>query len=282
MKRKGLPLWLGITIVVVVMIAVIALLVFETAKNGWKPDSDTVTRAGIILAGLLLTLVKLLTRTGGRSLSVYESAYKDEIGTAFSRPESKKYKKKLLKALELYNENRFSAAIKSLRALEKNCSSRDDYCAVLFFIALCCSDSGMTYDAIEAYVTLLKYDETRSLAWSNLGILYKKIGKNDEAMKCYQNAVKYDENNAYAWNNLAQSYLTACEWEKVIAPAERSLELKANMYQADTALTVALYALGKTEESKKHFDRAVMNGANANNIIAVLHSIEAGESPFGD
>ncbi len=280
-KETKLRILLAI-IIVILMIAVIALLISDTAKNGWKFDSSNGTKALIIFAGLLLSLIRLISGIASpRSLRIYEKAYKNEIGNAFSRPGNKKYKTKLLKALALYNENNFSAALKSLSLIEKNCNTSDDYCAVFLFKALCYSDSGMTDDAIKEYEALLKYNSKHATALSNLGLLYKKIGKHSEAMRCYEDAIKYDPENAYAWNNLAQAHLAAGDWKKVIEPAKRSLELKSNMYQADTALTVALFALGNREESKKHYDRAVMNGAKAENIMAALENIARGHFPFG-
>ena len=271
-KRKGIPLWVGILIVSVAIAAVVGLLIADIAKNDWKIDVNVLMRPAIILAGLVLTLVKLITRIGG-SNKIYEKAYAKEIGSAFSRPDTKKYKNKLLSALALYNDNNYPAAIKTLEALEKVCNTADDYSAVLLFKALCYTDSGSPETAISEYETLFKYNEKHSQAWSNLGILQKKLGHNAESLNCYENAVKYDPTNAHAYNNIAQAYLADCEWSKVIEPAERALELKNNLYQADTALTVAYFALGKTDESKKHFEHAVANGAKAENIMHVLDSI---------
>lgn len=280
MKRKGIPLWVGILIVSLAIAGVIALLVVDIAKNNWKIDVDLLLRPGIILAGLILTLVKLITRVGG-SNKIYEKAYAKEIGGAFSRPDTKKYKSKLLSALALYNQDNYAGAIRILEGLEKVCNTADDYCAVLLCKALCYTDGGSPEAAVSAYETLLKYNEKHSQAWSNLGILHKKLGRNAEAKKCYENAVKYDPTNAFAYNNLAQAYLADCEWAKVIEPALKSLELKSNMYQADTALTVAYFALGNTEESRKHFEHAVANGANGDNIMNVLDNISKGINPFG-
>ncbi len=270
-------------IVLLLLIAAIALMLSSIAKDDWKFDFSTHSKPLIVIIGLLLSLIKLISGIAApRSLRIYEKAYKDEIGNAFSRSDNKKYKTRLLKAIALYNENKYGAALNALSELEKFCNTTDDYRAVILIKALCCSDSGATDDAIKEYETLLKYDPKHATGWSNLGILYKKVGKQSDSMKCYENAVKADPENAYAWNNLAQGYLSACKWSKVIEPALRSLELKTNMYQADTALTVAYYALGNTEESKKHFEHAVANGANADNIISVLNNIAKGINPFAE
>ena len=278
MKRKGIPLWVGILIISLAIAGVIALLISDIAKNNWQIDTDLLMRPAIILAGLLLSLVKLITRSGG-SNKIYEKAYAKEICNAFSRPDTK-YKNKLLSALALYNQDNYTGALKILGNLEKVCNTADDYCAVLLFKALCYTDGGSHEAAIKEYETLLKYNENHSQAWSNLGILQKKIGRNAESLKCYENAVKCDPTNAQAYNNIAQGYLADCEWEKVIEPALKALELKNNLYQADTALTVAYYALGKKEESQKHYNHAVINGANGDNITYVLSKIDNGINPF--
>lgn len=282
MKRKGLPLWIGIAIIIGAMAAVVALVLVDISNNDWKIESGSLTRPGLIFAGLVLSLVKLLTRSGdSRSLRIFEKAYEKEIGTAFSRPETKKYKKKLLSALALYNEDDYAAAHKVLSDLEKVCNTADDFSAVLLFKALCFTDSGNPKAAVSEYETLLKYKPTNSQAWSNLGILQNKLGKVEESFESYRNAIKYDPDNANAYNNLAQAYMTECRWGDVIEPALRALELKSNMYQADNALTIAYYALGNVEESKKHFEHAVANGAKAENLMAVLDRIAQGINPFG-
>ncbi|MBQ2716604.1 MAG: DUF1963 domain-containing protein [Clostridia bacterium] len=283
MKRKGLPILIGIIIILLVMAAVIALTLSDLSKNDWKIDAGALTKPGLVMAGLILSLVKLLTRSGNsRSLRMYEKAYEKEIGSAFSRSDTKKYKSKLLSALALYNDDDYTAAIKVLSDLEKVCNTADDYSAVLLFKALCFTDSGNPKAAVSEYETLLKYNEKHSQAWSNLGLLHNKLGHREESLKCYENAVKYDPENAAAYNNLAQGYVSDCKWEKVIEPALRALELKSNMYQADSALTIAYYALGNVEESKKHFEHAVANGAKAENLMRVLDGISQGINPFAE
>ena len=282
MKRKKTVYTVCIAILVLLMIGVVTLFVIQTAQSGWVIDSSNAAQAGLIFVGLLLSLIKLLTQSGGgRSLKFYESAFKKEIGSAFSRPEQKKSKKTLLKAIALYNDDKLTGAISRLTSLKKECSSKDDFKAVLLFLALSYSDVNIN-DAISTYEELLKYDPSHSTAWSNLGLLYKKQGKHNMSLECYQNAVTHDDSNAYAWNNLAQAYLSMSEWEKVIAPAERSLAIKSDMYQAETALTVAYYALNDKEKSKTYFNRAVMHGGNADAISSFLANMAKGNDVFGE
>ncbi|MBQ8387873.1 MAG: DUF1963 domain-containing protein [Clostridia bacterium] len=282
MKKKGIPVAVAVAIVVAAMLGVIGLVVFDMAQRGWKVDSGNLAKAGVIFAGLLITLVKLLMGMGNsRSLKLYERSYAKEIGNAFARSDSKKHRKQLLRALALYNENKYDAALKLLDELEGHCDTRDDYCAVLLFRAICYAEIGHLEVAVKEYESLLRYNEKQATAWSNLGNLKTKLGKRKEALECYENALRYDPENAYAHNNLAQAYLADGEWLKVIAPAERALELKDNLYPADSALAIAYHALGNSEKSKRHFDRAVMGGSKADNIIYAMRSIDEGKNPFG-
>ncbi len=256
------------------LVGSIAFLLWQVAQKGWKFDFSENKAAIFVIVGLVLSLIRLIAReTNSKPLSVYEKAYEKEIGSAFSRPDNKKYRKELLKATALYNENQFVSAVKKLDKIEKNCSSVSDYTAVYFFRALCYTDSGRRSEAIAEYETLLKYDPKHATALSNLGILYDKVGKRDLAAECYRKSIELDPENAYAWNNLAQLYMTLCEWEKVIEPAQQALKLKSNMYQAHSALCAAYHMLGKPEESKKHFDLAVANGSNRDTIKRYLELI---------
>jgi len=277
MKKK-----ICIAIILILIGACIALLCVELAGNNWVIEPAQLMKPAIILIGLVLSLVKLITSgaTSKRSLHFYESAYQKEIGKAFSPLNQKKEKKALLKAIALYNENRYKKAIVKLTALKAHCKSRDDFRTVLLFLALNYSDCGLQSQAADAYLELLRHDNGCSTAWSNLGILYKNEGKAEEALHCYQNAVLYDDNNPIAWNNLAQAYLTAGKWEEVIKPAERALFIKANLHSAESALSIAYCALGHEENCKIYYRRAILHGANTNQLTQILENISLGKNPF--
>ncbi len=265
-----------ITAVSLLIAGSIGFMVWQTAQNGWKFNMDESGAGIFVVIGLVLTLLRICFREAegnSRSLASYEKAYSEFIGSAFARPGSEKHKKELLRAAALYNENRFSSAVKKLEKLERACSSAADYRAVSFFKALIFSDIGNRREAISEYETVLKYDPHHSTALSNLGILYRKEGRDADALSCYRRATELDPDDAYAWNNLAQFYLSDGQWEAVLEPARRSLEKRSNMYQADTALCIALHMLGKPEESRKHYERAVMNGANGENIKRFIESM---------
>lgn len=273
---------ISLILIIVLIAALIGFLIYETAQNGWQLKTDDLGKFVIVLAGLVLSLIRLLAAPRGTSLKIYERSYKEHICSAFSRPEQKKEKTKLLKAIKTYNEDNYASAIKQLDALLEKTNYGDDICAVLMFKALAQTDAGLSDDAISTYEELLKYDKKRSAVWSNLGILYMKKGRRADALRCYTSALELDKENPQAWNNLAQAYLTIGDWQRVIEPAKRAIEINEKMHQSESALSIALFALGEKEESKKYFDRAVLHGSNGESIKNVLDMLERGQFPFGE
>ena len=265
------------------LVGAIGLLIWQGASNGWVFDQSNLVKSGIVIIGIAFSLVRMLGRAGGgASLRYYESAYSEHIGGAFAAPDRKKQKNALLRAISDYNQNKYSSAISRLEALFKECVSSEEKGVVQFFMALTYSDQGMTNHAIEAYEKSVGFYPRHSTAWSNLGLLYRQNGDSEKSIECIETALDYDRENAYAWNNLAQAYLAAGKWDQVLAPALRALELKNNFYQAETALTVAYYALDDQKNSKKYFDLAVLHGANAERLTSVLHGMSHGTVAFGD
>ena len=139
-------------LLVLLIIGSVGLLIWQGASNGWVFDQSNLVKGGLVIIGLILSLVRMLSRAGGgASLRGYESAYREHIGGAFAAPERKKQKNALLRAIADYNQNKYSSAISRLEALYKECTSGEEKGVVQFFIALTYSDQGMTNHAIEAY-----------------------------------------------------------------------------------------------------------------------------------
>lgn len=281
MKRTSkIPTVIAYVLLAILTVAIIGLFIAQTAHNGWVVDKNDAMRMGILLVGIGLTLVKLIGKTSGPSLHKYEAVYKKEIGSAFSAPDQKSQKRALLTAIARYSQNKHNGAVARLQALRKACRTPDDYNAVLLFLALSYEDAGATDDAIATYEELVKYAPTHSTGWSNLGLLYRKKGQNDRAILCYENAVKHNPDNAFGWNNLAHAHLNANNWAKVIDPALRSIAIKTDMHQAESALCIAYYMMGEKELSRKYFDSAITHGANAQNLTQLLKGLENGSLAY--
>ena len=282
-RRRTRWLYAGIIVFGVLMIISLVLFLIETALNGWRIHLRHIAETCFLLVGLVFSIVKWIRRHGNNTpRERYAAIYKDAIGNAFLRYGQGNCRNRLLKAIERFEENEYTDAIKILEPLERKCNTVDDHCAVLLFLASSYASEGMTEDAVSAYVRLLKYAPKHSTAWLNLGNLYRRLGEREEAVRCYKNAVTGDESNAHAWSSLGQEQLVRGAWEKAVTFAEKALSLKADLYQAESTLAIAYFATGDRERSKLYYDRAVLHGTDRDTLTSILSALSCGEDPFGD
>ena len=79
---KRLPLKAAIAIVIVAMLALIAFTAMMVIRDGFT--MDTIGKSGVILMGLVVTLIRLLIQGGAeRGLKFYARAYEKELHGAF-------------------------------------------------------------------------------------------------------------------------------------------------------------------------------------------------------
>ena len=65
------------------LVGAIGLLIWQGASNGWVFDRSDLVKGELVIIGLILSLVRMLSRAGGgASLRYYESAYREHIGGA--------------------------------------------------------------------------------------------------------------------------------------------------------------------------------------------------------
>ena len=80
-------------LLILLIVGAIGLLIWQGASNGWVFDQSNLVKGGLVIIGLIFSLVRMLSRVGGgASLRAYESAYREHIGGAFAAPERKKQK----------------------------------------------------------------------------------------------------------------------------------------------------------------------------------------------
>ncbi len=255
------------------VVALIAQIAIEKEFN-----TTIAVRALIPMALCASAIVKVMTGGGARirNTALYEREYDHVLRRAFTEEGRGRYRKRVLDALSYYNRDQYEKAINICDSLLPLCVTSDDFCAVLMVKALSYSDAGLTEGAIDLYLELLRHDQTVSTAWSNLGVIFRRQGKNLDALSCYENAVKYDSLNATAYANLAHVYFAVGHARSCIEMAERALELKANLLQAMSALCCAYTALGDEEACDKYFRMAVQNGYDRDKLKNFLDSIRDG------
>ena len=245
------------TILILLILAVIGLFVYDCTVNN-EFSSKNFVRVGCIITLSIVAFIRTFQVRRRRSLQFYDSTYSEFLEHAFQ--EQPFWRKKLLCAVRLYNENKFEKALKYLSDLKQKTQTNADIYAVDLFAALCFTDMQMYGNAIQIYQHLVSTGKADSTIYSNLGHVQLKNREYKNAIENYRIALQYDQNNAFAYNNIAQAHFQMYEFNEAIAVAEQALEVDPQMYQASSLLAVIYALLADKENSEKYFHIAISNG----------------------
>jgi tetratricopeptide (TPR) repeat protein len=269
----------AIVLYLLLLVVIIGLVAWDYIQSGGSLTPSALLKAGLALLAAAVSLVRLW-RTLGVKFGLYEKLYREEVGTSFSQPDQKRAKRQLIRAIAAYNEDRYSATLRRLKALERSCRTAEEKRIVKLFAALTYTEQGASAKAIDIYRAMLDVQPCDGTAWSNLGMIYRKQGRVQEAIDCYQSALYYEPENAYAWNNLATAYMMLGDYAAMIEPAKRALENDELKSAACTALCAAYYATGEKDLSEQYFDRALLSGANGDDIMRLFRHIDQRKSAY--
>ncbi|MBQ6824182.1 MAG: DUF1963 domain-containing protein [Clostridia bacterium] len=262
MKRK-----IAIGLMIFLMAGVIALYLVEIFVQGISP-LEHLPRFALIFLGMVLALVRLLTASSAPCPN-YEKHFARELDGAFiAEPAARK---KLLKAVRFYNEDKMVKAVKLLNKLQPRAARDQD--AVLMFKALCYTDLHYPAEAVNCYKELLEVKPHNSTAWSNMGMQYQALGLHDKAEESYRKAVECDPQNPYAHNNLAGLCYRRYACAEAKEHAHRALELNGNLHQAASLLALLYAAEGEQEKSERYFHQAVAAGKKAEELRAAIERV---------
>ena len=120
-------------------------------------------------------------------------------------------------------------------------------------------------EAIEQFKIALADDTYRNRAntYNAMGWAYFKKKEYDEAEKAFMETIRHDRMYLMAYDNLGKVYIAKGEYEKAvevletIKRLERELGLKKGMPAARLDLGIAYLKLGKKEQAKLEFERAL-------------------------
>ena len=62
-KPSKAPLIISYVLVIAMMLAAVGLLIGQAAFSGWVFESENVIKFGVIIMGLMITLVRLISKT---------------------------------------------------------------------------------------------------------------------------------------------------------------------------------------------------------------------------
>ena len=271
MKKK-----VFVAVVIIFMIGILAFYIWDVLFNN-TPITKNLFRFLIIEFLLFSTLLRISGTLGRQDNDFYEKQYEEEIGDAFK---DNILRKKLICAIRLYNENNFRKAIKYLTELKRDCKNPDDYKSVYLFTALCYTDLGAVYPAIEEYRELIKIVPEYFRAYSNLGILYEDCGDFKNANLNFMKSIELKPDNHFAYNNAAHCYFKQHNFDMAIQLANKALEINNNFKQSLSLLAIIYYILKDNENCEKYFHMAVSAGENADELkeLFEIYTIEFNNS----
>lgn len=255
-------------------VALAGLLIWDYMSDQ-TISKDNLSRAGLLLLGLVLSVLKLNGRNGRKvanKKALYAKAYSEYIQNIF--PDDRKLEKRFYDAVDDYNNDNPAAGASKLEKLMGSCVSRNDRYAVTVFLALCLGDMQLHDKAAEQYRAALAIKPNSSL-YSNLALALERMGRDSEADAAYEQAVRLDPANANAWNNMAQKQMRSGSYEKALELAAKAAELNPKLTPAHNALAICSYMLGDMEAYEQHYRRAVSNGADGKRIKAYIEALNA-------
>ena len=273
-------------LLVIVILAVIGLYIYEMIANG-VPPTQNLFRAGSIILLCVVAFLRTFQSKHKRSLEFYELQYSEILTGAFQTQPF--WKKKLLCAVRLYNENNYNKALDYLMDLKKRAETYNDHYAVNLFVGLCFTDMELYEHAAIVYQQLIDSGNANSRIFSNLGHVQMKSGLYKKALRNYEVALEYDRDNAYAYNNIAQAHFQMYEFEEAIEFALKALEVNPKLDQASTLLAITYTLLGDRENSEKYFHIAINSGRDPKEIqeaikyfITAQHAMDEDAAPERD
>ena len=184
------------------------------------------------------------------SLCILEHAFQDQPF----------WRKKLLCAVRLYNEENNDKALKYLMDLKQKAHTADDHYAIDLFAALCFTDLELYEHAIRIYQHIVSTGNANSRIFSNLGHVLLKTGEYERALRNYEIALQHDSSNAFAYNNIAQAHFQMHEFDEAVSFAKKALEINPKMHQASALLAITYTLLSDKENSEKYFHIAISSG----------------------
>lgn len=254
--------WILRIALILVMLAVIGLYVFEVFVNS-APPTKNLFRFGSIL---LLSIIAFLRtfQAERRFLDFYERQYSDILSNAFT--DQPFWRKKLLRAVRLYNESKYKKALDYLADIRKRSHSPADHYAVNLFAALCFTDAELYEHAAAVYQQIINARIADSRIFSNLGHVQLKMGEYRKALQNYELALDFDRKNEYALNNIAQAHFQMYEFEEAIPFALKALDVNPKMRQASSLLAIIYALLGDKANAEKYFHIAISSGATPDDL----------------
>lgn len=264
---------LGYVLYAILIIAVIGLPAYDYLSDRTLESSE-LTRAGVLLVGIVLSMLKL-NRPRRRKVSnkkaLYSNAYSKYIQNVFS--DDRKAQTLFFNAVDDYSQDRPAEGLNKLARLRGECRNSADRYAVTVFSALCLDDMKLYDKAAEQYQAALQIRQESSLA-SNMALALDRMGKTEEAVQAYVLAIRLDPENPNPLNNLAQRFIRLGDYARGLEYARKAIGINPKMHQALNAMAICSYMLGNRADYETYYRQAVSNGSDGKKLKAFIQSLD--------
>lgn len=255
--------------------ALVALFIFGVIDGDVSLMLRLPKIAAMVITCILAVIRLNTSQTKILSLKMIEKQYSAELKSAFA--DAPALRQKLLRAIRLYNTNRYEKAAKKLIALMPECRGADDHPAVGLFLALTFTDMQLYKGAIEIYEKLIEMNVATPTMYNNLGHIYITIGDNQSALSYLTVAVQNDPENEYAHNNLANLYFDVYNFEKAKTHALRALEINRTRTTASSLLAIIYSLEDNEEEAARYTHMAVAAGYDPDKLKRAIAHFRAAQ-----
>lgn len=263
---------LRIILPLLVILAVIALLVYQKFLEQSLETSD-LTRGAIIILGAISTMFKKpRQRPVANKKALYQKAYPEYIQEPFA--DEPKLEKRFYDAVHDYNRDKPADAITKLEKLRRECRNTAELRAVTVFTALSFYDLGKFEESLKHYDAARKIRDCSTLA-SNMGLCCNRLGNYSRAAELYEEAIQLDSSNAFAYNNLSALFFAQGEYENALDAAKDALECNERMPQALSTAAICCKLLGYEEDYSHYYRRAVAAGYDGDKIKQFLKQLDS-------
>ena len=204
---------------------------------------------------------------GGISKNLDSNLMLPENKEAF---DDKKSLRTLLKAIALYNQDKFKKSILLLQSIRGGCKTTGEKYCVELFLALNYTDGGDNGTAIDIYENMSRRGIADSRMYSNLANLYTDEGDFEKACESARSAVTFDPKNYSAYNNLAYSSFRSGDYESAKKAAEDCLKIKGDFLPSIKLLYIIHSLNGNHDEAENYARKAIANGLSKKELQETL------------
>ena len=116
---------------------------------------------------------------------------------------------------------------------------------------------GFDHSAERAYKAAINRTNGMAVPYNDYGNFLQRHGRIQEALQYYRKALEYDPNNGNIYNNLGAALYKLQDYDKAARYLEQATSIDAKNSRAYITLGLAYEAMGRREEAREAFTKAV-------------------------